>query len=411
MITPGSVLLERYEVVRLIAHGGMADVFLAHDRRLARDVAVKAFRIGAADVRRFDAETRLLAGLSHPNLVSVFDAGEDGGQPYVVLRYVEGPTLDTRLTEGRLSIDDARRVCADLASALAYVHGRRVVHRDVKPSNILFAGDGRVLLGDFGIALLLDATRLTTEATTIGTAAYLAPEQITGDAVTEKADIYALGLVFLEAVSGTVAFAGSFQEVLTAKLARDPRLPPDLGEPWHGLLAAMTTRDPSARPSADEVGEILRTGRVRAATLPAPLPSGDSATVAANASPTLVIPASERTSTTVQLRRAPPRSIVLGALALLAVATLIAVLAARGDDGAGRVPLMPTTPSTAASTTPTAGRQAACAELERQKDEIEREKQAAERTYRDDKDTLEAIKQQLEDAKRETEEQKKAAGC
>lgn len=266
VIAPGDVL-DRYEIEALIARGGMADVFLARDRRLDRHVAIKAFRVGTADPARFDAETRLLARLTHRNLVSVFDAGEHDDVPFVVLQHVPGHTLATRLAAGPLPRDEVTRLARDVTAALEYVHAQRIVHRDVKPSNIFLHADGRSMLGDFGVAMLLDATRFTTDAAIIGTAAYLAPEQATGDTVTEAADVYALGLVPLESLTGLPAFAGSLQEVITAKLGRDPLVPIALDEPWPALLSDMTNRDPDLRPSAAEARDVLHNRSAAAAVV------------------------------------------------------------------------------------------------------------------------------------------------
>ena len=197
----GSVLAGRYELVRHIARGGMADVYEADDRQLQRAVAIKVFRAGAtADRARFDAEVVVLAALNHPGLVQVYDAGEHEGDAFVVLDLVDGPTLAARLASGGpVPPAAAAEVGAQVADALAYVHDQGVVHRDVTPANVLCSPDGRALLADFGIARLIDTSRVTAAATTVGTAAYMAPEQVQGLDVTPAADVYSLGLVLLEA--------------------------------------------------------------------------------------------------------------------------------------------------------------------------------------------------------------------
>lgn len=256
----GAVLADRYELVRHIARGGMGDVFEGRDRLLQRSVAVKLYRATApTDRSRFDAEVMTLAALSHPGLVQVFDAGEHDGEGFVVLELVDGPSLRAILAErGALPAHEVATIGFLLADALAYVHDRGVVHRDVTPANVLCGPDRRPRLADFGIARLLDTTRITAVDTTIGTAAYMAPEQVEGGEVTPAADVYALGLVLREALTGRPAFDGVGHEVALARLIRDPDVRTGIPSTWHDLLAAMTARQPSDRPAATEVGERLR---------------------------------------------------------------------------------------------------------------------------------------------------------
>ncbi|MGV3759388.1 MAG: serine/threonine-protein kinase [Actinomycetota bacterium] len=280
----GTVLADRYRLDRRIARGGMAEVFEAHDEVLGRRVAVKVFRSAEAAHRdRFDAEVRLLAGLSHPGLVAVYDAGEHGGDGFMVLELVEGPTLRRTLDErAPLPATEVAALGATLADALAHVHDRGIVHRDLTPANVLCGPDGTPRLTDFGIARLLDTTRITAEHLTIGTVGYMAPEQVEGGEVTPAADVYALGLVLLEALTGSPAFSGPSHEVAVARLTRDPDVPHGLAEPWPALLRAMTARRPHDRPSATAVAEALRAGGADplrsalavAAMAPPPPPAG-----------------------------------------------------------------------------------------------------------------------------------------
>lgn len=257
----GSRLVGRYEVLRLIARGGMGDVYEARDEVLQRSVAVKVFRGTApTDRSRFDAEIKALATLNHPNLVHVFDAGEHDGDGFIVLELIDGPTLGAVLdARGSLPPDEVAGLGAALAGALDAAHAQGVVHRDVTPANVLCGSDGRPRLADFGIARLLDTTRVTASATTIGTAAYMAPEQLLGDDVTGAADVYSLGLVLLEALTGRVAFPGTGPEAAAARLVEAPDVSADVPDGWPPLLREMTAREPADRPSASAVVERLRT--------------------------------------------------------------------------------------------------------------------------------------------------------
>jgi serine/threonine protein kinase len=238
----------------------MADVFRGTDQLLLRPVAVKVLRELTDDAHRerFVAEARTLASLNHPSLVTLLDAGILGDCPYLVLELAPGTTLATCIAEGRMPGERVREIGRQLAEAIAYAHGREVVHRDVKPSNVLMCDDDRVLLADFGIAQLVGATEHHTKSgETVGSPAYLAPEQVGGEPVTPAADVFSLGLVLLEALTAMRAYQGAPIEAAMARLHTPPTIPSYLDPTWRELLARMTHRDASQRPRAGEVAAEL----------------------------------------------------------------------------------------------------------------------------------------------------------
>ncbi len=250
----------RYELGALLGTGGMSQVRRATDTLLGRDVAVKVFRDDLDDdsAARARQEMQTLAQLSHPRLVAVHDAGTGpDGRPYLVMELVEGPTLADRCRDGSLTSEGLRGIGADLAEALAYVHALGIVHRDVKPANVLLAPSG-AKLADFGVARIIDGARHTGTGLTIGTAPYLSPEQVTGGDVDPPADVYSLGLVLLEGLTGRREYDGNPVEAALARLHREPTIPEHLPTPWPALLRAMTARAASDRPTAGVVASVLR---------------------------------------------------------------------------------------------------------------------------------------------------------
>ncbi len=300
----GHVLGDRYRVDVLIGHGGMSTVYRGFDLQLHRPVAIKVFQHAEDDdEQRWQSEMRLLSQLSHPHLVTLHDAhlepiGDDRPS-YLVMEYVPGSSLQQHLAENGPSAPLAALVVAQIGEALESVHARGIIHRDLKPGNILVEPSElppiflRTKLADFGIAHLLGSDRVTRTGTMVGTAAYTSPEQVNGDAVTPASDVYSLGLVAIECLSGRPAFPGTASESLIARLTRDPVLPADLPPAWTVLLTSMTARDPHDRPTP--LAAALRAHEL------APLPSEVIQTAAGVASdlvaqtegmpPTLLLPA------------------------------------------------------------------------------------------------------------------------
>jgi tRNA A-37 threonylcarbamoyl transferase component Bud32 len=260
----GAVLLGgRYALGGLVGRGGMAQVYRAQDRVLGRTVAVKMLRAIAAhdDERaRFSDEARMLAGLSHPGLVTVLDAATSDDEPYLVMEFVDGPSLADCCRDGALEPERVATIGAELADALGHVHAAGIVHRDLKPANVLLGGDGRARLTDFGLARIMSAAlRHTTTGATVGTPAYLAPEQVRGDEITPAVDMYSLGLVLIEALTGECPYRGLPVEAALARLTVPPAIPDTLPRSWHVLLRAMTALDPADRPSTAQAAAALRT--------------------------------------------------------------------------------------------------------------------------------------------------------
>lgn len=269
--TKSEVVGGRYRLGDVIGRGGMASVYNARDENLGRDVALKLFAPQSPDaeeLKRQEAEITLLATLNHPGLVTLFDAGIDNRipdepRPFLTMELIEGEDLRTRIRRGPVPLEELAVIGAGIADALAYVHGLGIIHRDIKPGNILLVpgrpGDpDRPKLTDFGIARIVDGTRLTATGTMVGTAAYLSPEQARGAEMGPPSDIYSLGLVLLESIKGTVEYPGSAVESAVARLHRAPEIPPDVPSEWADLLTAMTALDPLERPTAADIEVALR---------------------------------------------------------------------------------------------------------------------------------------------------------
>jgi len=265
---PGSILAGRFRLDERIGAGGMSSVYRATDQALGRPVAIKIFRRDAAvasDLRREREEIRTIAALNHPAIVTLFDAVADREPStqdvFLVMQLVEGENLADRLRRGPLMDGQPALIGAAIAEALAYVHARGIIHRDVKPGNILLPGGDSTgpvaMLTDFGIARIVDGARLTATDTVLGTASYLSPEQARGWPLGPASDVYSLGLVLLECLTGERAYPGPAMESALARLTNDPVVPDTVAPEWHALLRAMTAREAADRPTAADVAAEL----------------------------------------------------------------------------------------------------------------------------------------------------------
>ena len=261
------VLGQRYEIIEHVGSGGMADVYKAHDRILDRIVAVKILHAQLASdeefLRRFQQEAQGAARLSHPNIVSIYDVGEDKNRHYIIMEYIAGETLKTLIQrEGPLSVDLSLRIAREIACALAHAHANHLVHCDIKPHNILVTSDGRVKVADFGIARAITSTTMTYDGNVVGSVHYFSPEQAKGTKITPKSDVYSLGIVLYEMLTGRLPFHGEttvsvalkhLQEEPLALRQIDGHIPPIV----EAIVLKALTKDPEERPDSFELIEDI----------------------------------------------------------------------------------------------------------------------------------------------------------
>jgi serine/threonine-protein kinase len=330
----GMQLNGRYRLDAQIGSGGMSTVYRAFDAVLERRVAVKLMhREIAADtdqLERFRREARAVAQLSHPHIVGVIDAGEEDGRPYIVFEYVEGETLKDRIRRmGRLPVDEAIAYAIEISRALGAAHARHIVHRDVKPQNVLIDEEGSAKVTDFGIARSLDEEGLTADGRVLGTTDYVSPEQALGHDVNGQSDIYSLGVVLFEMLTGDVPFHGENQVAVAMKHVRED-LPdvqlrrPEVSAGLAALLDRMTDkhlehRCPDAQTLGAELEDALAAEAARSGRS-----TGEATAVIAT------LPKGTKRRLPLRMRRRFPLFAVIGVL--LAAAAVIAVLAIQGVD-------------------------------------------------------------------------------
>ncbi|MGH2317448.1 Stk1 family PASTA domain-containing Ser/Thr kinase [Planococcus sp. SE5232] len=266
----GKSINGRYKIKELIGGGGMSNVYLAHDMILDRDIAIKILRYDFSNEeelrRRFQREALSTTSLAHPNIVNIFDVGEDGSVHYLVMEYVPGKTLkDYIIDHSPVSPERAVEIMKQLASALAHAHHNQIVHRDIKPQNILMDAEGNVKISDFGIAMALSATSYTQTNSVLGTVHYLSPEQARGGTANKKSDIYSLGIVMYELITGKLPFSGESAVSIALKhlQTETPSLRdtvPDLPQSLENVVLKATAKNIQHRyQSADEMEEDLAT--------------------------------------------------------------------------------------------------------------------------------------------------------
>ena len=227
MITKGQKINDRYEIIRSIGEGGMANVYLGYDTILDRNVAIKVLRGDLAGdekfVRRFQREALSASSLAHPSIVEMYDVGVDDGLYFIVMEYVDGKTIKQLIKKrGNLTLSEAIDIMLQLTDGMSHAHDSYIIHRDLKPQNIMIKDDGQIKITDFGIAMALNSTQLTQTNSVMGSVHYLPPEQASGKGSTIKSDIYSMGIIFYELLSGSLPFRGDNAVEIALKHMRDP---------------------------------------------------------------------------------------------------------------------------------------------------------------------------------------------
>lgn len=302
----GLQLAERYQLTSVLGRGGMGDVWLGCDQRLQRDVAIKVLRPQlAADQRvrrRFEDEARASAQLAHPHVVAVFDSGEDDGTPFLVMERLSGRTLADEIRNGPLPLQRVQVLAEQILSALAAAHGAGVLHRDIKPGNVLLSADGSAKVADFGIAKIVDDLDATTTGVVLGTPAYLAPERISGSAATPSSDMFAVGVVLYEALTGSCPFEGEHPIAIATAIQRGEFVPvrerrPEVPVAFARVIERALAKDPRDRFSS----AATMLAALQSSSVPPSSPSSTPPTVVVNetmAMPPLLAPDARTDSAT-----------------------------------------------------------------------------------------------------------------
>jgi hypothetical protein len=329
---------DRYQLGEKVGSGGMSSVYRAFDPTLERWVAIKLMHRDITSdpdqLERFRREARAVAQLNHPHVVTVIDAGEDDGTPYIVLEYVEGETLKDRIRRmRRLPVSEAVAYAIEIGRALSCAHANRLVHRDIKPQNVLIAGDGRAKVTDFGIARSLEAHGLTAAGRVLGTTDYVSPEQALGHDVTQQSDLYSLGIVLYEMLTGEPPFRADTQVAVAMKHVKEPlpdvqSLRPEISAALAAVVDRATAKETRNRyATADEMvhdlEEALGIEAARAGEA-----TGEATTILRS------LPGDTADFVPERLRH-PRRTLVLGVAAIALVAGGLAFLGTRTEKGAG----------------------------------------------------------------------------
>ena len=270
MIMKGQKISDRYQIIKSIGEGGMANVYLAYDTILDRNVAVKVLRGDLSNdekfVRRFQREALAASSLTHPNIVEVYDVGEDNGEYYIVMEYIEGKHLKNLLKKrGKLTLSEAVDIMLQITDGMAAAHDSYIIHRDIKPQNIMILENGLVKITDFGIAMAMNATQLTQTNSVMGSVHYLPPEQASGQGSTLQSDIYSMGIVMYELLTGELPFKGDNAVEIALKHLKEP-IPdirekiPNVPNSIYNIIKRATAKNPKNRYNdAREMHEDLLT--------------------------------------------------------------------------------------------------------------------------------------------------------
>ena len=318
----GETIADRYELEEVVGHGGMSTVYKAHDSLLERNVALKVLHQQYNEdedfVERFKHEARSVAQLQHPNIVTVIDRGEEDGRQYIVFEFIDGENLkELVVRKGRLDLRDALEIAHEIARGLAFAHDHGLVHRDVKPQNVLLNGDGRAKVTDFGIARSLDVDHGVTQTGTIlGTSNYIAPEQASGQPVDAHTDVYSLGIVLYEMLTGELPFPGESFVAIAMKHIQEPSpnvldvrgdIPLRVAE----MIDRALEKDPEHRfPTMDAFAAEIEKSL-------AELDRGEDGAV------TMVVPAAQRLRPQKHRKPVSPVPLLIGLLGALAIAAVV----------------------------------------------------------------------------------------